>query len=58
MMAFMLGVRFLTDYLDGDHYFAIHYTMQNLRRAKVQFALVDKFLHTKHQISTLIEHIS
>lgn len=33
------GVRFLTDYLDGDKYFKIHYKEQNLDRAECQLAL-------------------
>ena len=34
------GVRFLTDYLQGDHYFATHYEGQNLDRCRTQFKLV------------------
>ena len=34
------GVRFLTDYLDGDHYFAVHREGQNLDRCRTQFKLV------------------
>lgn len=34
------GIRFLTDYLNGDTYFRIHYPKQNLDRARNQFALV------------------
>lgn len=33
------GVRFLTDYLDGDKYFRIHYPDQNLARAKCHLTL-------------------
>ena len=33
------GIRFLTDYLDGDHYFAVHREGQNLDRARAQFKL-------------------
>ena len=33
-------MRFLTDYLDGDHYFKISRTHQNLDRARTQFTLV------------------
>ncbi len=33
------GVRFLTDYLDGDHYFATTRAEQNLDRARTQFKL-------------------
>lgn len=34
------GVRFLTDYLDGDNYFSIHREGHNLDRARTQFKLV------------------
>ena len=33
------GIRFLTDYLQGDHYFRIHYPKQNLNRCRTQFKL-------------------
>ena len=39
-MTMECGVRFLTDYLDGDHYFAVHRDDQNLDRARTQFKLV------------------
>ncbi len=35
-----LGLRFLTDYLDGDHYFTAHREGQNLDRCRTQFKLV------------------
>ncbi len=35
------GMRFLTDYLDGDNYFKIHYPQHNLDRARNQFKLVS-----------------
>ena len=38
-MTLECGVRFLTDYLNGDKYFRIHYPDQNLVRAKCQLAL-------------------
>ena len=34
------GVRFLTDYLEGDTYFRIHRPGHNLDRARTQFKLV------------------
>lgn len=34
------GIRFLTDYLDGDTYFRTHYPEHNLDRARNQFKLV------------------
>ena len=41
LMTLECGIRFLTDYLDGDHYFRIHYPEQNLDRCRTQFKLVS-----------------
>ena len=41
-MTLECGIRFLTDYLDGDHYFGIHYPEHNLDRARTQFKLVSE----------------
>ncbi|MEY4668150.1 MAG: hypothetical protein RL518_849 [Pseudomonadota bacterium] len=40
VLALILGVRFLTDYLQGDTYFRIHRPKQNLERARTQFEIV------------------
>ena len=40
LMTFECGMRFLTDYLDGDVYFGIKYEDHNLVRCRTQFALV------------------
>lgn len=40
LMTLECGIRFLTDYLDGDRYFHIHYPEQNLDRTRTQFKLV------------------
>ena len=40
LMTLECGIRFLTDYLDGDHYFHIRYPGQNLDRCRTQFKLV------------------
>ena len=41
LMTLECGIRFLTDYLDGDHYFRTHYEGQNLDRCRTQFKLVS-----------------
>ncbi len=41
LMTLECGVRFLTDYLNGDVYFATHYPQQNLDRARTQIKLVE-----------------
>ena len=40
VMTFECGIRFLTDYLEGDHYFKIHREDHNLDRCRTQFKLV------------------
>ena len=41
LMTLECGIRFLTDYLEGDHYFAVHRAGQNLDRCRTQFKLVS-----------------
>lgn len=40
LMTLECGIRFLTDYLDGDTYFKINHENHNLDRARTQFKLV------------------
>jgi len=40
LMTFECGMRFLTDYIDGDVYFKTKYPEHNLVRTRTQFALV------------------
>ena len=40
LMTLECGIRFLTDYLEGDRYFHIAYPEQNLDRTRTQFKLV------------------
>lgn len=42
LMTFECGMRFLTDYLEGDTYFKTAYPEHNLVRARTQFRLVDE----------------
>lgn len=41
VMTYECGIRFLTDYLEGDHYFRIHRENHNLDRARTQFKLIE-----------------
>ncbi|WP_461489833.1 phosphotransferase enzyme family protein [Pontibacter sp. HJ8] len=41
LLPFIMGLRFLTDYIDGDHYYKIHFPEHNLQRAQAQFRLVE-----------------
>lgn len=54
-MTMECGVRFLTDYLDGDHYFAIHREGHNLDRARTQFKLVRDMDLKWGEMNSIIE---
>jgi serine/threonine protein kinase len=41
MMTLECGIRFITDYLNGDNYFKVHRSEHNLDRARTQFKLVS-----------------
>ncbi|MDO4621232.1 MAG: aminoglycoside phosphotransferase family protein [Lachnospiraceae bacterium] len=43
-MTFECGMRFLTDYLEGDVYFKTNHAAHNLERARCQFALAKDML--------------
>jgi hypothetical protein len=52
-MTFIIGLRFLTDFVDGDTYFRTSYPGHNLVRARVQFRLIEAMEHhadKMHQI--------
>ena len=42
LMTFIMGIRFLTDYLEGDTYYKISYPDQNKRRCLAQFKLLQE----------------
>ena len=54
MMTFECGMRFLTDYIDGDVYFRTHYPEHNLDRCHTQFTLVydmERKFEQMHEIT-------
>jgi len=51
------GVRFLTDHLDGDHYFRVHRENQNLDRAQAQFALVRSILDQRSELEAIVQRL-
>jgi len=57
-MTLECGVRFLTDYIDGDHYFGIHYPTQNLDRCRTQFKLVSDMEKKFAQMEQIIADLS
>lgn len=57
LMTYECGIRFLSDYLDGDVYFKIHYPEHNLDRARNQFKLVADIESKLSQMSDIIKNI-
>ena len=57
-MTMECGVRFLTDYLDGDHYFAVHREGQNLDRCRTQFKLVQDMESKWEEMHKIIKEVS
>jgi len=53
-ITFMLAVRFLTDYLEGDGYFRTAYPDHNLDRARNQFALLRDLDDKRLDLATAI----
>ena len=42
LLPFIMGLRFLTDYIDGDVYYKIEFPEHNIQRARAQFKLVEE----------------
>ena len=57
LMTFIIGLRFFTDYIDGDNYFRIHYPEQNLRRTRAQFKLLESMEEQYEDMQRIIEGI-
>lgn len=58
LMTLECGMRFLTDYLEGDSYFKIHRDGQNLDRARTQFKLVADMEQKWDQMQEIIKRFS
>ena len=54
-MTFENGIRFLTDYLEGDHYFKIHREGHNLDRCRTQLTLVKDMQEKLPQMNKIIK---
>ena len=57
LIPFELGLRFLTDHLDGDRYFRTAFPGHNLQRAQVQFRLTLSIESQMQQIRRLIDDL-
>jgi len=58
MMTLECGIRFLTDYLQGDTYFKTHWEGQNLARCRTQLKLVKDMEDKWEQMATIVAKYS
>ena len=58
LMTLECGIRFLTDYLDGDNYFHIRSPEQNLDRCRTQFKLVADMEAQWTQMHEIVKEIA
>lgn len=57
LITFTIGIRFLTDYLNGDVYFKTNYEDHNLVRAKTQFKMVESIEQQRHLFDKIVRTI-
>ena len=57
IMTLECGIRFLTDYLEGDTYFKTEYREQNLDRTGTQFKLVSDMEKNMDEMTEIVYNI-
>lgn len=57
LLTYECGMRFLTDYLNGDTYFKVHREGHNLDRARTQFKLVSDIENKEAEMQWIIRDI-
>ena len=58
LIAFELGLRFFTDYLEGDVYFKVKHRQNNLWRALVQFKLTESIESQETEVRATIARLT
>jgi hypothetical protein len=56
-MTFIMGLRFLTDYLDGDVYYKVNHPEHNIERCRSQFKLVKEIGEKENQMADIIQKL-
>ena len=57
LITLTIGIRFLTDYLEGDHYFRVHRPDHNLDRCRKQFKLVRSIQEKSEAMQKLVDRV-
>ncbi|MDB5136359.1 MAG: nahK [Mucilaginibacter sp.] len=55
LLPYMQAVRFLTDYLEGDVYYKIHFAKHNLQRTLAQIQLLKMLELNKKELTDIVE---
>lgn len=57
LFPFIIGLRFLTDYVDGDNYFKTKHEHHNLQRARAQFKLLQSMERQYGEMVKIIDSL-
>ncbi|MBS0663499.1 MAG: aminoglycoside phosphotransferase family protein [Verrucomicrobia bacterium] len=57
LMTYENGIRFLTDYLQGDVYYRIRHPRHNLERCRTQFALVASIETARDEMAAIVQEV-
>ena len=58
LMTFIIGLRFLTDYLDGDIYYKTQYPDHNIIRTRSQFKLLESMEEQFEEMEKVIKNLT
>jgi Ser/Thr protein kinase RdoA (MazF antagonist) len=57
LITYIIGIRFLTDYLSGDVYFRVHRPGHNLDRCRTQFKLVQSIMEQEAAMQRFVDSV-
>lgn len=58
LFPYMQAVRFLTDFIEGDHYYKIHHANHNLQRTRAQLKLVSELESHEPELRTIVAQVA
>jgi hypothetical protein len=57
VITFEIGIRFLSDFLNGDAYFKTHRAQHNLDRCRTQFRLIQSMIEQEEAMIRAVEKL-
>ena len=58
LFPYMQAVRFLTDFLEGDHYYKVHHADHNLQRTRAQLKLVSELEAREPALRAIVARVA